>query len=219
MTRRRVSHSGLKPTARLQRIKIPSAVADEPVSAEVRSWINDARTRIEAFQDRWDRRPIEQFVAADYELVYQSLRWTLAHEPLIGNRFLEWGCGFATMTALAATLGLDAIGIEAEPTLFAQGQRTLADWNVPAELIHGNFLPRAAEQLADDPTLPSLGHESPNAYAKLGLEIDDFAIIYAYPWPGEDDFLEAVFTQYAASGAYLLLFCGPNDVRLLRRTA
>ncbi len=218
MNRRRSSQATSRQPARLQRINIPSSVADSPVASEIRSWISDARTRIEVFQDRWDRRPIEQFVAADYELVYQSLRWTLETQPLIGNRFLEWGSGFATMTALAATLGFDAIGIESEPTLFAQGQKTLADWNVQAELIRGNFLPRSAEQLADDPTLPSLGHESFNAYASLGLEIDDFAIIYAYPWPGEDDFLEAVFAEYSAPGAHLLLFCGPNDVRLLKHT-
>lgn len=201
---------------RLERISIPSSVADSPVPTEISHWISDARTRIEIFQDRWDRRPIEQFVAADYELVYQSLRWTLETQPLIGRRFLEWGCGFATMTALAATLQLDAIGIESEPTLFTQGQQTLAEWGVEAELIRGNFLPPSADDLADDPTLPSLGHERSNAYHVLGLEIDDFAIIYAYPWPGEDDFLEAVFAEYAAAGAYLLLFCGPNDVRLIR---
>ncbi len=203
---------------RLHRIAIPSSVADSGVPIEIRHWISDARTRIETFQDRWDRRPIEQFVAADYELVYQALRWTLETQSLIGRRFLEWGCGFATMTALAATLNLDAIGIESEPTLFAQGQKTLAEWGVQAELVQGNFLPVAADSLADDPTLPSLGHERSDAYRSLGLEIDDFAIVYAYPWPGEDDFLEAVFTQYAAPGAYLLLFCGPNDVRLLRRS-
>ncbi len=212
--RRKERHS----VPRLERIAIPSRVAESPVPADIRNWIDDARIRIEAFQDRWDRKPIEQFVAADYELVYQSLCWTLQTQPLIGRRFLEWGCGFATMTALAATLDLDAIGIEAEPTLYSQGLRTLADWKVNAELVRGNFLPSSADRLADDPTLPSLGHERFDAYAKLGLEIDDFAIIYAYPWPGEDDFLEAVFAQFAASGAYLLLFCGPNDVRLIRRS-
>jgi hypothetical protein len=219
MTRRRSSQSASRQPTRLQRINIPSSVADSLVPTEIHSWVTDARTRIEAFQDRWDRRPIEQFVAADYELVYQSLRWTLETQTLIGNRFLEWGSGFATMTALASTLGLDAIGIESEPTLFAQGQKTLVDWNVQAELVRGNFLPRAAEQLADDPTLPSLGHELHDAYASLGLDVDDFAMIYAYPWPGEDDFLEAVFAEYAAPGAYLLLFCGPNDVRLIKKAA
>jgi hypothetical protein len=49
------------------------------------------------------------------------------------------------------------------------------------------------------------------------LDLDDFALVYAYPWPGEDDFHEFVFDRYAASGALLMLFCGPNDVRLWRK--
>lgn len=200
----------------LERIPIPSTLDAEPLPQEVHLWLSDARTRVEAFQDRWDTRPIEQFVAADYDLVYRALRWTLQTQPIIGNRFLEWGSGFAVVTALAASLGLDAIGIESEPTLFAQGQCTLADWGAEAQLVRGNFLPVSAERLADDPTLPSLGHGPVDAYRELGLEIDDFAIVYAYPWPGEDDFLEAVFAEHSAPGAHLLLFCGPNDVRLLR---
>ncbi len=219
-------HSGQakpnKPSARLQRLVIPSVVAELPIPSETRCWISDARGRIETFQDRWQKHKIEQFVAADYELVYQSLRYLLQVQsfnwpPLVGRRFLEWGSGFAVVTALASSLGMDAIGIESEPTLFAQGQQTLADWHVAAELIHGNFLPHGADRLADDPTLPSLGHDERNAYDTLELDLDDFAIIYAYPWPGEDDFLEAVFAHYAADGAYLMMFCGPNDVRLLRR--
>lgn len=203
----------------LARIPIPSSVDASTVPADVQERIAQARRDIEAFQDRWDRPQIEQFVAADYELVYQSLDWTLQSQSRIGQRFLEWGCGFSIVSALAATLGLNAIGIEAEADLLAEGRKTIAAWNADVELIQGDFLPPGAESLAYDPTLPSLGHGVDNGYEQLGLDLDDFAIIYAYPWPGEDDFHEAVFDRYAARGALLMLFCGPHDVRLWRKTA
>ncbi len=201
----------------LQPIRIPSSIDQTPVPELVLKQIESARQRIGAFQDRWDRPQIEQFVAADYELVWQTLRWITDSVPRIGNRFLEWGCGFAVVSALAADLGYDAIGIEAESDLLAQGRKTIASWGATIELVHGNFLPPGATGLAEDPGLPSLGHPVPEAYSQIGLDLDDFAIVYSYPWPGEDDFHECVFDRYAEPGALLLQFCGPNDVRLARK--
>jgi hypothetical protein len=203
----------------LNRISVPSSVDQIAIPAAIQSRIAHAKSRIEAFQDRWDRPQIEQFVAADYELVFQTLSWTLDWQPTIGRRFLEWGCGFAVVSAFAASLGLDVIGIEAEQDLLVEGRKTVLQWDAPVELIHGNFLPSGAESLAEDPTLPSLGHTAVDGYQQTGLDLDDFAIVYAYPWPGEDDFHEAVFDRYSIRGALLMLFCGPNDVRLWRKTS
>lgn len=201
----------------LSPITIPSSVTESKIDPDLRERINQAYQRIETFQDRWDRPQIEQFVAADYEHVYQSLRWTLQSQLMIGRRFLEWGCGFAIVSALASLLELDVIGIESEQELLLEGRKTIENWNAQLELVHGNFLPRGSETLADDPTLPSLGHEIPSAYDAIGLDLDDFAIVYAYPWPGEEDFHEHVFDRHAAQGSLLLLFCGPNDIRLWRK--
>ena len=202
----------------LTRIQIPSSVDTTPIPTELAARITSARNEIEAFQDRWDCPQIEQFVAADYHLVYQCLNWTLQFQPRLGQRFLEWGSGFSIVSAIAAELGLNAFGIEAEPELLAMGRKTIQTWNVSVELVEGNFLPPGAAQLSDDPMLPSLSHDVADAYQKIGLDLDDFALIYAYPWPGEDDFHEFVFDRYAASGALLMLFCGPNDIRLWRKT-
>ena len=202
----------------LTRIAVPASVSEAPLSPLETDRIGQAVDRIERFQDRWDRPQIEQFVAADYGLVLRTLKWTVQTQPLIGRRFLEWGCGFAVVSALASELDLDVIGIEAEPDLIAQGRKTIARWDADVELVHGNFLPPGSESMATDPALPSLGHPVASVYDELGLDVDDFAIVYAYPWPGEDDFHEAVFHRYAAAGSLLMLFCGPNDVRLWRKT-
>ncbi len=198
-------------------IPIPSEIDQRPIAANFEKQIASDLARIEAFQDRWDRPQIEQFVAADFRHLLQALSWIKDTQPLMGNRFLEWGCGFAVVASIASRLGFDAIGIESEQELLDQGEETVRQWDASVELIHGNFLPRGAESLAEDPTLPSLGHAVPSAYDQLGLDLDDFSIVYAYPWPGEDDFHEAVFERFAATGALLLLFCGPNEIRLWRK--
>ena len=201
----------------LMPIDIPSAIDQRPVPSEWRDQLETVRLRIQAFQDRWDRPQIEQFVAADFLHLFQAISWVRETQTLIGNRFLEWGCGFAVVASIASALRFEAIGIEAESDLIREGRRTLTEWNVDADLIHGNFLPDGSEDLADQSTLPSLGHPIESAYQHLGLELDDFSIVYSYPWPGEDRFHREVFEQFAAPGALLLCFCGPNDLRLWRK--
>ena len=202
----------------IRSIEIPSTVDQIEVPTEIASLISDLKFRIQTFQDQWQKPQIEQFVAADYELVYQTLRWVVDSGVLKGTAFLEWGCGFAVVTAMAAKLGLDSIGVEAEQELLSQANRFFEQWKIDAELILGNFLPLGADQLSDDPMLPSLGHPVACVYPELGMEPDDFALIYAYPWPGEEVFLQAVFDRYARAGAHLLLFCGPYDLRLFQKS-
>lgn len=207
----------------LQAIPFPSDLYERGTPDETQAMIRDVRSRIEAFQDRWDIPQVEQFVAADYELVHASLDWLRETQILTGNRFLEWGCGFAAITLLAQSLGFDSIGIESESVLLQHGCETLSSWSSrlgcasEPELIQGNFLPEGADALADDPTLPSLGHLASSAYGQIGLEVSDFAVIYSYPWPGEDDFHELVFDRFASPGAILVHFRGPNDVRAWRK--
>ncbi len=212
----------------LQSVSLPRKLDSRPIPSAVHAMAHDLRCRIEVFQDRWDVPQIEQFVAADYQLVYQTLAWLRESQIMIGNRFVEWGCGFAAVTLMADALGWDAVGIESESVLIEHGRQTVADWcgplrgdpthsaSSPPELVLGNFLPPGSEDLADDPTLPSLGHPAESAYRALDWELDEFAVVYSYPWPGEDQFHEQVFDQHAARGAILVQFCGPNDMRAWR---
>ncbi|MEZ6091234.1 MAG: class I SAM-dependent methyltransferase [Pirellulaceae bacterium] len=202
---------------------MPLAEIDLPLDLDQRElvssvdWLEDASERIQQFQDRWDRKPIEQFVASDFEWVYQALCFIRQHGLVAGNRFCEWGCGFAVVSCLADQLNWDVIAIEAEADLIAEARRMIKDRKASVELWHGNFLPPGSERLADDDTLPSLGHREACVYDAMGLQVDDFDLIFAYPWPGEGEFLEAVFERYAEVGACLLTFRGPYDLRLVRK--
>ncbi|QEF99398.1 hypothetical protein Mal15_34620 [Stieleria maiorica] len=201
----------------LQPIPIPSQVNTQPIPPSIAAKLSSMRTRIEAFQDRWDQHRAEQFVAADYELVYQTLEWINRHQTQIGSRFLEWGCGFAAVACLADELKWNAHAIEAHADLIGQARKTIRTWPANVDLFDGNFLPGGAPELSLDPTLPSLGHGGQSAYDAWGLELDDFSLVYSYPWPGEDEFHEDVFDRYAAIGALLLMFIGPNEMRLVRK--
>lgn len=206
------------PALSLIEIELPLDL-DVPLPADIDQRIEQARTKIERFQDRWQRHRIEQFVASDFELVYRALSAVEQRNLISGRRFCEWGCGFAVVSCLADRLGWDAIGIEAEADLIAQARLMIADWQAQVELWHGNFLPHGADQLADDPALPSLGHPEPSLYWQHDLLVEDFDLIFAYPWPGEGDFLERVFEKFAQPGACFLTFCGPYDLRLVRKVS
>lgn len=201
----------------LQPIDFPSGLDSHPVDPAAQILIRGAQDRIQAFQDRWDQPQIEQFVASDYELVHRAIQWIVKERLMMGNRMLEWGCGFAVVAAIGSRLGLDVIGIESEALLLKQAQQTLIDFETPVDLVRGNFLPRGAEALSHAPDFPSLGHDVQSGYELMGLDLDDFALVFGYPWPGEERFHQAVFERYGATGGLLMLFCGPNDLRLWRK--
>lgn len=204
-------------SAALLPIDVPADIDAVAIPPEVRQLIGHTQQRIQAFQDCWDQPQIEQFVASDHELVYRVLAWLVDHRMLGGRRMLEWGCGFAVIASLASRLGLDVTGIEAESRLLDQARQTVADFGSPVELVQGNFLPPGAERLSRRADFPSLGHGGPCAYQQMAADLDDFSLVFAYPWPGEWEFHEAVFAHYGAGGALLVLFCGPYDIRIWRR--
>ena len=51
----------------------------------------------------------------------------------------------------------------------------------------------------------------------LGLAADDFDVVYAFPWPGEQDVFEALFDRSAAIGALLVTFHGVDGVVVQRK--
>jgi hypothetical protein len=204
---------------RTVRVELSAGIDTTPIPPDIQNAISHAQRRIQAFQDRWDQPQIEQFVASDYELVFRVIRWIVQQNLMTGNRMLEWGCGFGVVAALGSALGLDVTGIEAEERLLREARRTMDDFCVPVELVWGNFLPVGAEALSHNPDFPSIGHRVPCAYTQIGSDLDDFSLVFGYPWPGEWTFHEAVFARYGAVGGLLVLFCGPNDVRVWRKVA
>lgn len=181
-------------------------------------WIAASRARIELYWDQFSKQPLPQYVECDFDLVALALYEVVQRDLIDGRMFVEWGCGFAVVTGLAALLGLDAVGIEAEEMLCVEGRLLLANNAISAEIWQGNFLPAGARQLAEDEDpLVSLTHTILPAYAEHQISIDDFALIFAYPWPGEEHFLRLVFDRFARRDALLLMFRGPYQIELYRK--
>lgn len=198
--------------------KIELTSSDERIPQEVTTWIAACRARIERYWDQFKEKPLPQYIECDFDVVAGGLADCVGRDLVDGRLFVEWGCGFGVVTGIAALLGLDAIGIEAEEFLCSEARELLQAQGVEAEIWEGNFLPRGARQLAEqtDP-LVSLTHYSPPAYAQYDMPLEDFAIVFAYPWPGEEHFLRLVFDRFARRGALLLMFRGPYHIELFRK--
>ena len=188
------------------------------IPEEIEGLLAKADSLLQSYWDSWHRRPIEQYVACDFRDVWRAMQAVKTQNLPFGNLFCEWGCGFGIVTALASKLGWDAVGIEAEEFLVQQAQAFLRSEKIPAEIWHGNFLPPGSQGLAKrQANHASLFHQIPCAYPKKSLGVDDFATIFAYPWPGEDYFLKDVFRHYAADQAILVMFLGPYELEIYRK--
>ncbi len=199
-------------------VELELNIPDNPLPDDVSAWLVAARERIELYWDQFSSKPLPQYIECDFDYVAAGLQECLRRDLVDGKLFVEWGCGFAVVTGIAALLGLDAIGIEAEVFLCEQARLLLAQREIPAEVWQGNFLPAGAVRLAEDKEpLVSLTHSIPPAYSNFDMSLEDFAIVFAYPWPGEEHFLRAVFARYARSNALLLMFRGPYHIELFRK--
>ncbi len=193
-------------------------VDESELPAEVGAWLAAGRERIERYWDQFPKKPLPQYIECDFDYVSQALRTCVNHGWIDGQLFCEWGCGFGIVTGVASVLGLDAIGIEAEQFLCEQARKLMAKNGVQAEIWQGNFLPAGAHTLAEDTDpLVSLTHKIPAAYHQHDMQLSDFAMVFVYPWPGEEHFLRAVFDRFARPNALLLQFRGPYHVELYRK--
>ncbi len=181
-------------------------------------WITVCRERIQLYWDSFKAKPLPQYIECDFDLVAAALSRCVERQMPDGRLFVEWGAGFGVVTGMAAILGMDSIGIEAEEFLCQEARALFEKHNVSAEMWQGNFLPRGARDLAEDEDpLVSLTHSIPPAYGQHEMSLEDFSLVFAYPWPGEEHFLRLVFDRYARSGALMLMFRGPNHIELYAR--
>lgn len=195
-------------------------IDEGPLPEPIEAWLAAGRARIERYWDQFPQKPLPQYIECDFDYVARALAACVQQELIDGNLFCEWGCGFGIVTGLAALLGLDAVGIEAEEFLCDQARELLDQNQIRAEIWQGNFLPRGASELAEeaDP-LVSLTHKIPAAYGTHDVLLSDFALVFVYPWPGEEHFLRAVFDRFARPGALMLQFRGPYHVELFRKAS
>lgn len=198
-------------------VEVEFAPATEPIPDQVATLLADAQQRIEQLEER-SRAAIPAFVPSDFEIVYQALVAIQAARLTTGRRFLEWGSGIGVITCLALWLGFDAAGIEIEQTLVDMANDLADDHGNVAQFVCGSFVPEGAVSDVDmSGDVTWLSTNGVAAYAELELEPDDFDLIFAYPWPGEEQVIFDLFADYAAVGALLLTYHGQEGLRLQRK--
>jgi hypothetical protein len=160
------------------------------------------------------------FVPSDYRGADRLVRGLMDAGTLRGDQFCEWGSGLGVITGLAALAGFAAVGIEIEPLLVAAA-RDLADrFDVPAEFVCGSFVPPGGEsRVLADGNYSWFTTGSDHAYDELGLDVTDFDLVFAYPWPDEEGVTANLFERYAGVGAVLAFWGAETGFRLWRRTA
>ena len=200
----------------LVRVRLPDALP--PAPPEVVAFIADAQARIDAFINSHVDAPVNSFVPSDFSLAYGALRHVADRSLATGTRFCEWGSGAGVVTCLAAMAGFSACGIEFEPELIELSARLASDHGVNVEFYHGNLVPTSGQQLAEQvEEFEWLAVGGPDAYSEMGLDVDDFDVVFAYPWPGEHRVIERIFDRFSADGALLMTYDGVEGVRLHRR--
>lgn len=200
----------------LVRLKLPDPLP--PVPPEVAGFIADARSRIDAFVESRLATPLPAFVPSDYDLVYGALRYVADEHLAAGPRFCEWGSGAGVIACLAAMTGFEACGIEFEPDLVDLAVQLADHHHLKVAFSCGNLVPHGGQRIAEEVgEFEWLAVGGPDPYESLGLEIDDFDVIFAFPWPGERRVLERLFDRFAAAGALLMTYNETEGISLFRR--
>jgi hypothetical protein len=182
---------------------------------DVASFLREADRRIERF--RGDHH-IPGFVPSDFARAYEVLAALAGGNVTAGNLFCEWGSGFGVVACLAAMLDFDSCGIEIEGELVEEAEQLADDFGLPVQFIRGSFIPEGSEvRLAPGDGFSWLTTEGDGTQEELGLGPDDFDVIFAYPWPDEEQVIGDLFEQHASVGAVLVTYHGHDDLRLRRK--
>ena len=201
---------------------IELSIAGSDLPGDIRALLDEADSRLDQFARHSPIR-INGFVPSDFVTVYRALRAIVEENLAPGDSFCEWGSGFGVVAATAAMLEFDACGIEIESSLVDASRKLACDFGLPVEFVHGSFIPPGGEVYADNAFAESgseffwLATDADNAYGELRLDPDDFDVVFAYPWPGEERVIESLFQRYAAEGALLLTYNEHDSIRLRRK--
>lgn len=202
----------------LEAIDISDTIKTLPHAKTAADLIDVANEKIEAFMLA-HQSVSENFVPCDFHLVDQSLTWIEQNHMLSGSRFCELGSGFGVAALLASLHGLESIGIEIESNLVEQSVDLADELGLPAKFFCGSFVPRGISGILDLASeIEHVQTHEGEIYDEIGLGMEDFDLFFAFPWPGEQYFFEAVFHGGAAIGSLLLTYRGRDGMHLLRKT-
>lgn len=151
-------------------------------------------------------------IPADHALAIEALQ----EQRSSAYTFLELGSATGVITILADILGFEAYGIEMEPSLVETSEQLAERFDSGAQFIEGSFVPLAyrdeVDLLESEYMTPT---EGADAYGEMGLEIADFDLVYAYPWPGEEEWLIEMVRRFGGERTTLMVYTVRDGYEIL----
>ena len=205
-------------------VKIEISNHDSNMPNEIVAFLREADLRVSQFLENRPGRATG-FVPSDFKTVYHALQAIADGNLAPGTSLCEWGSGFGVVASLASMLEFTSCGIEINKELVDASRRLADDFGLPVEFVQGSFIPSGAEACAEEAYVDNnaeyswLISDADDGYKELQLDPDDFDVIFAYPWPGEEYLITSLFEKYAAEGALLLTFDYLDTVSLRRKVS
>lgn len=183
--------------------------------------VREADQAADDFVERTSDSPVPGFVPSDFGLTARALIAIRERSLAPGITLCEWGSGVGGVTIAASMLGFDAVGIEIDEGLVDVSRDLARRMNAPnARFFLGSFVPDDAEAHVDSTDeIVWLVTGGGDAHAEMGVGIDDFDVIFAYPWPGEESVIINLFADRAAAGALLVTYNGVEGMRAVRKSS
>lgn len=185
-----------------------SALVPEPLRARLAALMDEGSEIWGRFDREVRGHTWHPFVPSDYERVLETLA---GMQPA---RFLEWGSATGVITIMADLLGFEAYGIEQDGDLVTVARALAGRYQSRAQFALGSFLPTGYQwkPKSGDARKGTLG-DGASAYGSLGHSLEDFDVVYAYPWSGEEALMLDLIQSYGGKRARLLLH-GDDGVRI-----
>ncbi|HEY6828826.1 MAG TPA: hypothetical protein VI259_18325 [Gemmatimonadaceae bacterium] len=118
---------------------------------------------------------------------------------------------------MADMMGFDAYGIEIDASLVATAHEVASRHRSAARFVVGSFLPAGYRfRTRDGDGRTGTIADGPSGYIELGRALEDFDVVFGYPWNGEEAVMLDVMQRYGGSDALLLLYDSDNSVRVYR---
>jgi predicted O-methyltransferase YrrM len=192
----------------------PPAADDPSLRARLDAVCAEGQAIFERFDRQVRERAFHPFVAADYEVVRAALLGLRASGT---QRFLEWGSATGIITIMADLMGFEACGIEIDGSLVETARAVAASHGSAARFVVGSFLPTGyVHRTPDGDARTGTLAEGPSGYLALGRALEDFDVVFGYPWGGEEPVMLDVMQRYGSPKAVLLLFDASGEIRAYR---
>ena len=192
---------------------------------DIAAMLVEAGGRCDAFFEAGLDRRFPRYLPSNPEVVHAALVSLKASGQLRGTLFCEWGCGFGIATCLASLLGYEAYGIELEPELAELASQLADDLKIPVEILCTSYLPEGYEECegvgGKDLLTPEAtvlhDHSIDTTPVYDGLDPGEVDLFFVYPWPGQEEFMMALFEALATEDAILLIHHADCSVTAYRR--